>query len=130
MSVHPPTPQPNASGLSRWTTVAEREFPEALYPNRGFTVWESDDHIPTTPPATAHTVVSEVKHAYVDRAVGDLFIKVEHSSGPPQIIVYPVCAPVPFRPLFPSGIVHVISTHIAIVRSEGANLTSGYLLCR
>lgn len=99
--------QHNAPGYTRWTTVAERELPADLYPNRGFTVWEIDD-----PPATTPEVETkepfDLKPKSSGRAPGDLVIKVEQSGAPPQIVVYPVCAIALSSFSFPPGTVHDI----------------------
>lgn len=97
--------QHNEPGYTRWTTVAERELPADLYPNRGWTVWELDDPPATTPQevVTKDPFDCKPQPKLNGRAHGDLVIKVEQSGAPPQIVVYPVCA-IPRSSLFPSGI--------------------------
>ncbi|EKD01418.1 hypothetical protein A1Q2_04260 [Trichosporon asahii var. asahii CBS 8904] len=79
----------NEPGYTRWTTVAERELPADLYPNRGWTVWELDDSPATTPQEVLTKDPFDCKPKSLGRAPGDLVIKVEQSGAPPQIVVYP-----------------------------------------
>ena len=102
-----PSSQHNEPGYTRWTTVAERELPADLYPNRGWTVWELDDSPATTPQEVLTKDPFDCKPKSLGRAPGDLVIKVEQSGAPPQIVVYPVCA-ISISPCLPSGTVHDI----------------------